>query len=109
MAYFQRALLLFCVAAVTVFHNRLVEASTAGEAAKTLSSAKENIASTEMGAHDYMLRLYHELARNGKVLNRGAVKGNQVHGFIDNGEFHLFETDSKRHFRILQAFLMLPS
>lgn len=40
-----------------------------------------------MGASDFMLGLYLKLAKpSGEVVNPGAIKGNRVHGFIDNGE-----------------------
>lgn len=80
MTFSQRALLLFCV--ITSVYSR-VEASTDGHAEFASPTQK----TTNMGASDFMLGLYLKLAKpSGEVVNPGAIKGNRVHGFIDNGE-----------------------
>lgn len=84
MTFSQRALLLFCVITfVFAPQYSRVGASTDGHA-EFASPTKEI---TNMGASDFMLGLYLKLAKpSGEVVNPGAIKGNRVHGFIDNGE-----------------------
>lgn len=83
MTFSQRALLLFCViTSVFAPQDIRVEASTDGDAEFASPTKK----TTNMGASDFMLGLYLKLAKpSGEVVNPGAIKGNRVHGFIDNG------------------------
>lgn len=84
MTFSQRALLLFCViTSVFAPQDIRIEASTDSDAEFASPTKK----TTTMGASDFMLGLYLKLAKpSGEVVNPGAIKGNRVHGFIDNGE-----------------------
>lgn len=84
MTFSQRALLLFCfITSVFAPQDIRVEASTDSDAEFASPTKK----TTTMGASDFMLGLYLKLAKpSGEVVNPGAIKGNRVHGFIDNGE-----------------------
>ena len=97
---FFRVLFLVCVAIDVGFSSqRDADAATDSKTAlnmlgintaRVTSSPSENVTCTlaDTKASHYMVQLFLKLAKpSGEVINPGAVKGNHVHGFIDNGEW----------------------
>jgi len=95
---FYRVLFLVCVAIDVGFSSqRDADVATDSKSALNMlgintarvpSSPPENVTCTlaDTKASHYMVQLFLKLAKpSGEVINPGAVKGNRVHGFIDNG------------------------
>lgn len=82
------AFFLYHVTSLDAFSSSQREAAAARESLPRLCSGNMSfIAASQVQDSDYMLRLFLKLSRpSGEVVNPGAVKGNHIHGFVDNGE-----------------------